>query len=347
MIRAPANSVFVVTGGVAGLALIVIAIVSPGIAAGGWLIGFIAMTAIPLGSLAWLLIHRLTGGHWGAGLRPALLPAAGAVPLLVLGFVPLLAALPLLYPWAAAGAAINPDVAGLYLNVPSFVLRSVIGLLGWSLLALYLPRMTEHNGVLFAGIGLVFHAVIVSVLSTDWILSAQPPFFSTSFGASIAVAQLLAALAFAALFSRNLDPSTTRDLGGLMLTAVLGVTYLNFMTVLVIWYGDLPDRVSWFVERLGEAWSLLAWAAFVFGALAPTVALLFARVRESRAALRWVAVSILTGLACYFAWLITPANGIWTLAAAALALLTLSCAFVLWGRIGLSARLLKRARTAP
>jgi hypothetical protein len=224
---------------------------------------------------------------------------------------------------------------------------SVIGLLGWSLLALYLPRMTEHNGVLFAGIGLVLHAVIVSVLSTDWILSAQPPFFSTSFGASIAVAQLLAALAFAALFSRNLDPSTTRDLGGLMLTAVLGVTYLNFMTVLVIWYGDLPDRVSWFVERLGEAWSLLAWAAFVFGALAPTVALLFARVRESRAALRCVAVSILTGLACYFAWLITPANGIWTLAAAALALLTLSCAFVLLSRIGLSARLLKRARTAP
>ena len=32
-----------------------------------------------------------------------------------------------------------------------------------------------------------------------------------------------------------------------MLAVTLGLTYIDFMAVLVIWYGNLPDKVDWFV----------------------------------------------------------------------------------------------------
>ena len=49
----------------------------------------------------------------------------------------------------------------------------------------------------------------------------------------------------------RLDEPATRDLGGLMLAVILGLIYIDFMAVLVIWYGDLPRKVDWFA--LGEA----------------------------------------------------------------------------------------------
>jgi hypothetical protein len=329
------------------LVLIAIAARAPRVAAAGWLIAFVTISAVPLGSLAWLMIHRLTGGHWGDCLRLTFAGAATVAPLLVVAFVPVLVALPLLYPWVGAPGAIKPDVASFYLNVPFFLLRAAIGFAGWSVLAAILPAGGGRAGLMTAAIGLIFYALMASLLSTDWIVSVEPSFISTSFGASIAIAQLLGALAFAALFAPPLDDGATRDLAGLMLAVCLGVTYINFMAVLVMWYGDLPDRVFWFAERVRQPWLLLAIGAFTFGALCPVFSLLFARVRASRVALRFVAASILVGLAFYDAWLLAPAFGAGALGAAAIAALASACIFVTLVRSGWPARLLARARFAP
>ena len=148
-------------------------------------------------------------------------------------------------------------------------------------------------GTLFAALGLIFYAVVTSFVWIDWILSAEPPFISTSFGASVAVSQILAALAFAAFAAPGLDQRAVRDLGGLMLATALGLTYIDFMAVLVIWYGDLPEKVGWFVVRGFAPWTWLAFAAFVFISVLPVLALLLERVRTSRAALRAISASIL------------------------------------------------------
>ena len=101
----------------------------------GWLLAFAIFSSIPIGSMLWLLIHRLTGGEWGLAAAPVLRPAAAMTPLLVLAFVPVLAGLHQIYPWAADPAAISADVAHWYLNEPSFLIRSLIALAGWSFLA--------------------------------------------------------------------------------------------------------------------------------------------------------------------------------------------------------------------
>jgi hypothetical protein len=311
--------------GLAVIALVAIAIFSPRIAAGGWLLALVMVSAVPLGSLALLMIHRITGGRWGGALSPLFDAASHRIPWLALLFIPTLFALPILYPWATHSADVAPSVERFYLNQPLFIARSVIAFAGWSTLALLLPR----SGVVLSALGLVFYAVAISFVSIDWILSIEPAFISTSFGATMAVSQMLAALAFAALAApADLHDRVRSDLGGLILAFSLGATYLNFMAVLVVWYGDLPDRVFWFTERIRQPWLSIAVASFVFGSLIPILCLLPAHVRRSRTGLRYVSTSSLAGLMFYAVWLIAPAYGVETLATALPAGIVMICGLV-------------------
>jgi hypothetical protein len=326
-----------VVGGACTLVLIAFAVYAPRQAAAGWLIAFVAVSAVPLGSLPLLMIHNLTGGAWGDDLRPGNEPAAAGTLVLAPLFIPIGAALPLLYAWMPGTAHTPPDVAQLYLNAPLFVLRAVIAFAGWSVLAVLLPRATERRGVLLSGFGLIFHTVAVTLLATDWILSTEPVFTSSSFGATTVFIQLYAALAFAAVaggyFRRSL-----RDLAGLLLAVALGTAYINFMAVLIIWYGDLPHKVAWFVERTPAPWVFVAVAAFFLGALGPILALLPARMRGSPQALRWVGATALSGIALYDVWLLAPTYGAGALIAAALAAIAIASALLLFATCTTDAR---------
>jgi hypothetical protein len=198
----------------------------------------------------------------------------------------------------------------------------VLALIGWTALSLLLPRNFGRGGQLLAAFGLVFHAVVISSVSIDWYLSLEAPFTSSSFGASVAVSSLVGALAWAALLApAPSDEPAIGDVGGLLLATVLGLTYIDFMAVLVIWYGDLPREEAWFVERGHFPWSLQAAAAFVLVSLVPVLALIQSRIRNARTPLRAVGACVLVGLAIYDAYLIVPPSGAAALLAALLALL--------------------------
>jgi hypothetical protein len=308
---------------VASAALVVVAFFDPRSAAGGWLLGFTYVAAFPLGSLAWLMIHRLTGGRWGEALEPFLLPMAQTIPLLLILVVPILLTLPVLFAWTqGASGHVTQSVHLVYLNIPSYAVRSLAALAGWSILAFIVPGARGRAALLIGGIGLVFYAVAVTFAAQDWLLAAEPPFISTSFGASVAFTQLLAALSLAAVFGRR--DREFPDLGGLMLVVTLGITYTDFMAVLVMWYGDVPSKIFWFVERIQQPWRALAIAVFIITSVVPIVLLMFARVRANRTALCCIGACSLTGLALYQAWLLAPAFGPATLGTASLALLAMT-----------------------
>ncbi len=325
----------------AGLAIV--AAFAPRLAAAGWLTGFVLWSQIPVGSLVLMMIHRLTGGRWGAALHPAFASAARFVPLLFILIVPVLVAIPLLSDWSHSPGGIKPDVISYYLNTPFLIGRSLIAIAGWSALAFVLPRITGHGGRILAALGLVFHAIIVSVVSVDWVLSFQAPFISSSFGMSMAITQLIAALAWASLWVPRVDRAVTGDIGGLLLAFVLAITYVDFMAFLVMWYSDEPTRMSWFVERDRFPWPLLASGAFVFGSAAPVLALLLARVRNNIRDLRAVAISTLVGLALCYAYLIVPPFGARALAAGALAIIAIGLLFAVIARPISDAAIARRA----
>lgn len=271
----------------------------------GWLLAFAICGSMPIGSMTWLLIHRLTGGAWGIAAAPVLRPAAAMSPFLIAAFAPVLAGLNRIYPWAADPGAIPADVAHWYLNGTSFLLRSLIALVGWSFFAVVFAA--GWGGRLIAGLGLAFYGLTISLVAVDWYLSLDPHYVATAFGATIAIQQLLMALAVTALIGPpTLEGKVAGDLGALLIATLLGVVYLEFMTFVVAWYGDLPEKASWFLERSSPGWISVLMAALAVGAVLPFAMLLMQRVRRSRRGLRIASVAILFGSVLHFTWLLVP-----------------------------------------
>jgi hypothetical protein len=329
--NASRNRIAIFIGAAVMLAgVLICSLFNPRAAAAGWLVGFVFYAEILIGSLSLIMIHRLTSGRWGELIAPVTEQAAMALPFLAAFAVPLFIAIPTLYPWAQHPPSVRPDVLSLYLNRPGFILRSLAAIVGWSLLAFYLPRSRGSRGQLLAALGLVFHAVVISSVSIDWYLSIEAPFTSSSFGASVAISSLVAALACAIIRmpASATDPAIG-DLGALLLATVLGITYIDFMAVLVIWYGDVPREEIWFVARSQFPWNALAVAAFLLGSLVPIAALIQSRFRNQQRPLRITAIIALVGLAAYDAYLVAPSAGMSALLPAMLALLGIG--FVLIG----------------
>jgi hypothetical protein len=285
----------------------------------GWLVAWLVWSAVPVGSLVLMLIHRVTGGRWGEALAPALRPAAALVPLAALTFLGVALSLPALYPWAADPGTVKPDVAELYLGPALFDLRAALALAGWSVLTLLC--LAGRCGPLAAALGLSFYGLTISLVAVDWLLSVEPHFTSSAFAANIALHQILAALAWAAVASPpGLDETRASDLSGLLLATLLGVLYLGLMSYIVAWYGDLPEKAAWYLKRGTGPWIAVLLASLAAGGLLPFAALLFARIRRSAAALRVVGLLVLIGIALHLAWYVLPAYESDAGAAAAFAL---------------------------
>jgi hypothetical protein len=298
----------------------------------GWLLGFAIWSSIPIGSMTLLLIHRLTGGRWGLAAAPVLRPTAAMMPMVVLAFVPVLVGLSLIYPWAADPAAIPHDVARWYLNGTFFALRSIVALTGWMLLGVIFA--TAKGSRLLAALGLAFFGLTISLVAVDWYLSLEPHYVASAFAAMIAIQQLLAATALTALLgSPQLEGEAAADIGGLLITMLLGVVYLGFMTFLVAWYGDLPDKAEWFLKRSTPLWTAVLITALLVGALLPFAMLLLRAVRASRRGLRIAASLILAGTALHYVWLIVPAfdDQLAVVAAAVVILILFTAVSVLQG----------------
>ncbi|CCD90797.1 conserved membrane hypothetical protein [Bradyrhizobium sp. ORS 375] len=293
----------------------------------GWLVGFAIWSSVPIGSMTLLMIHRLTGGTWGVAARPVLRPAAALMPMVLIAIVPILASLPSIYPWAADPGRVPADVARWYLSSPWFVLRALVTLAGWSVLGLVFAMRAGSR--LLAALGLAFFGLTISLVSVDWYLSVEPDYVATAFAAMIAIQQMLAALAVATVLTiRVLDPKVAGDLGGLLIATLLGVVYLGYMTMVVAWYGDLPDKAEWFLKRVSPVWLAVLLVAFVAGALLPFGMLMIKSVRSSSNGLLIAGGLILIGVSLHLAWLITPAfpQQAATVAFAAITLLVLALA---------------------
>lgn len=301
---------------------------APAAAAKAWQLALTFCGAVPIGALAWLLIHRLTGGRWGEQLRPALAPAAAALPVFALLALPLLFAPASIYAWARSDQT-PPLVQDLYLNHWGFAARGIAALAIWCGLAWRLTRRGAPPSTAFAALGLLAHAVLVSVIAWDWQLSIDPRQVSSAFPASVAIAQLLAALGWTAVVAPPAPPKAAADLGALLLACMLGLLYLDFMQWLVAWYSDQAHDAPWY--RRDGFWRELPTAAFALGFVVPFGLLLDAARRRSAKVLRLAGAAVLGGLWLRQLWLLGPIAGIAAPASAVLACVLLASLLVALG----------------
>ena len=121
--------------------------------------------------------------------------------------------------------------------------------------------------------GMLFLVLTVTFASVDWIMSLDAEWFSTIFGLLTIAGWGLTAFAFAiivlAMLQRSgaagdvLKPRHFHDLGKLLLAFTMLWAYLNFSQFLIIWSGNLPEEIPWYVKRTTGSWGYVAIALVV------------------------------------------------------------------------------------
>jgi hypothetical protein len=270
---------------------------------------------LSVGSLALLLVHRLTGGRWGDDLRPPLVAAAATLPLVALLAVPLLLGLADLYPWAAAGEGGGAAGPAWLLNPSFFAIRCLCYLAIWLALAWMVgafgapPRRLQGQGP--GGLALSLLALTTTLAAFDWVMSLDPLWYSAVFGLLVGVAQATAGLALAVLWlagahGGRAGADRLHDAGNLLLAGVLLWSYLALMQFLTVWIANLPHEIRWYVPRLQTGWQWLGAAVVCLQLLAPLPLLLSRRAKRSPGALALAAGLILCAQALYALWLTLP-----------------------------------------
>lgn len=301
------------TGILALLIVVVLGITETRQALLAYLFAFLFFTGLSAGSLALLMIHRLTGGAWGYDLRAPLLAAARVLPLQTLLVLPLLFGVTVLYPWAEADALARDELLHAqrwYLNPPFFIARALLYFALWNVLLMYIARRGGNGTSRSAAVGLIVYALTTLFAATDWAMSLQPQWRSTAFGLLVATAWLLSATALAIvcapLQTDSIMPRRRQDLGNLLLLLVLAWSYLAFMDYLTVWSGDLPPEIAWYIPRTLTSWRWLAWFLIAFQFALPFAALLTRRAKQRPLILRRIAALVLiAGLGNAF-WLVVP-----------------------------------------
>jgi hypothetical protein len=273
----------------------------------GWLAALTLFSAWPLGSMALLLIHSLTGGRWGEVLRPALRVGVCSLPLLLPAVLPLAAGLSPLYAWA------RPDAAGhlanaFYLNVPFFAARGAVYLAVWFVLGwvvLFGRRIAR-----FAPAGLFLLAVTTTFAAIDATMSLDPHFTSSIYGMIAAAGMALLALSMAVLLTAGrATPDERADLGKLLLALVILWIYLDFMQLLIIWQSDLSTDVPWYLDRSRGVWGGLRIAIVIGHFVLPFFLLLSPRMQRSRVVILSVAALLVAMEILRSWWTVLPALG--------------------------------------
>lgn len=297
----------------------VAAVFWPAEAAAALLFGWWLAASLCLGAQANLWMHDLTGGQWGEALRPHLLQARAGWPLLSVLLLPLLLAIPVLYPWAQDGwhpATAQPRFQALWLSYGFVAARLVLYAGVFNVLMFALPRLREKRSdrrcsTLLAATGLIAWACLASLLGVDLIMSLTPRWYSSGFGLVVLAAQMKLGFAWGVLrAASDASPAVRRDLGNLLLTSVLMWAYVAWVQFQIIWAEDLPDEIVWYIVRLHSGWAWAALALVATGLFMPVVLLLFRSLKEHADALRGIAALIGCSALIETLWLILPSTGV-------------------------------------
>jgi hypothetical protein len=297
------------------------AIGDPGAFFPAWLAAVIFWLAIPLGALALVLVHDLSGGRWMATARPLLEAAIATMPLATIAFLPVLAGLGHLYLWS------RPDNGGLsntfYLNDTFFILRYALyvviwnGLAAWALLA---PR-AGAAGVPRAlswvsAIGLVLLAYAVSFAAIDWVLSLEPRFWSSVFPMIFGAREFNAGLAlvlFVIAWRGPPVPAQDRayrdhmaDLAAILLATTIFWAYVEFCQFLIIWEENLRSEIPWYLRRIVDGWGPVAAVIAALGFFIPFFLLVWTPGKRNRGIVAAMAAFIVVAHLLHAWWLVLP-----------------------------------------
>src|SRR6185503_15886076 len=197
----------------------------------------------------------------------------------------------------------------------------------WLALAFFLNRWSKlqdqtgerryaKNMRVLSGPGFVLFVFTVTFASIDWFMSLDPEWSSTIYGFIFVASWALSALAFVIAVLAMLTkyeplknivaPLHFHDLGKLLLALVMLWSYFAFSQFLIIWSGNLPEEIRWYLPRIHGTWGAIALLVVVLHFAFPFLFLLSRSFKRNASKLVIVAVLILVMRLIDLLWMITP-----------------------------------------
>jgi hypothetical protein len=313
-----------------------------------YLLAFIFVLGLSLGSLGLLMLQHLTGGNWGIMIRRPLESATRVLPVVAVLFVPILFGMKYLYAgWLNAppsGEGALSEFQRSYLTPNGFRVRAILYFAVWGILVFLFNRWSREqdanpkdNAVqrrfkTFAGPGIILYVFVMSFAAIDWAMSLSPHWASTIYGFIFIAGQLISSMslmiAIVVLLARTgplsgvLQPRHIHDLGKLLLAFVMLWAYFQFSQLLIIWAGNQPEEITFYYSRLHSQWGVVAVFVLIFHFFVPFFLLLSRDLKRNPKLLPAVAIWLifmrLVDLYWYTRPQFTPSAlpDVWDLAAA-------------------------------
>jgi hypothetical protein len=295
-----------------------------------YLVAYVFWISIMLGALFLTLLHHVSNAIWSTVLRRITESLAMTVPVMLVLFIPVWFGIQNLYHWSDAEAVAADHLLqakSAYLNVPFFIIRSVLYFVVWMVLALILYRTslkqdqnyTPAQARIFRTVsapGIILFAITITFAAFDWLMSLDPHWYSTIFGLYIFAGSFLSALAFITLTGlflrrKNLlrDVITLEhyhDLAKLMFSFTIFWGYMAFSQYFLIWYANIPEETIFFRHRWEGSWKYIS-LLLVFGQfLIPFLGLMTRAAKRNTVFLAFISVWILLMHFFDLYWIVMP-----------------------------------------
>jgi hypothetical protein len=153
------------------------------------------------------------------------------------------------------------------------------------------PEKIRKRMTITGALYIVAFALVLSLIGYDLVMSADPHWVSTLFGAYTFVKAFYIGLGALIILSSvfylihgnasGLTSGHFHDLGKLFFAFCLLWADFFYVQFLVIWYGNIPEETSYIIERtMIPPWNSLAWTVFVMCFILPFFILLNKAVKS-------------------------------------------------------------------
>ncbi len=167
-----------------------------------------------------------------------------------------------------------------------------------------------------SGIGILIYVILLTVGAIDWIKSLDVTWYSSIWGLQFLVAQGYAVLALGILTVVKLsryEPMKTllrvteqHDLGKFALAFVMLNIYLTFAEFLIIWSGNVPDEIPWYLNRIHGGWWTICTLDFISHWLIPFCLLLSRDLKRNKTKMIWLGSWMIFARCVDMFWLVEP-----------------------------------------
>jgi hypothetical protein len=167
-----------------------------------------------------------------------------------------------------------------------------------------------------SGPGILVYVIVMTAAAIIWIKSLDVTWYSSIWGLQFLVAQgygVLALSILSVILLSRYEPMKTllrvteqHDLGKFLFAFVMLNIYLTFAEFLIIWSGNLPDEIPWYLNRIHGGWWTICTLDFVCHWLIPFCLLLSRDLKRNKQKMIWITCFMILARCVDMFWLIEP-----------------------------------------